>query len=412
MQWRRQKNSPENLINSKHLKVNNMQSIFSQGELSVEVFLNQYWQKKPLLIRQAFPGFVCPIDANELAGLACEEHVESRIVLENDQGRPWQCRMGPFDESDFASLPPTHWTLLIQGLNNWVPDISDLLNYFRFIPNWHLDDIMASYAPDQGSVGPHFDFYDVFLLQAEGKRRWKIGNTCTADRARLEGTDLRILKEFETQTEWLLEPGDMLYLPPQIAHYGVAEGECITLSIGFRTPSDTELLSSLADYVCDHPPLEQHMPANHVPQEDNPGELTQASLMAARQSILNLLEDESRLANWFGTYATQLKHEDNNPLDEVLDYSEEELEEAIAEAEFIRWNEGSRFVYYQLADCISLYVDGNLFALPHSAKDWVARICAKSQIASSELLPCLEDSTVRKTMVALLNNQHIYLSDE
>ena len=202
-----------------------MQSIFSQGELSVEVFLNQYWQKKPLLIRQAFPGFVCPIDANELAGLACEEHVESRIVLENDQGRPWQCRMGPFDESDFASLPPTHWTLLIQGLNNWVPDISDLLNYFRFIPNWHLDDIMASYAPDQGSVGPHFDFYDVFLLQAEGKRRWKIGNTCTADTARLEGTDLRILKEFETQTEWLLEPGDMLYLPPQIAHYGVAEGE-------------------------------------------------------------------------------------------------------------------------------------------------------------------------------------------
>jgi 50S ribosomal protein L16 3-hydroxylase len=389
-----------------------MPSIFEQSGISLEVFLNEYWQKKPLLIRQAFPAFECPIDADELAGLACEEHVESRIVMESDQGRPWQCHLGPFDESDFTKLPPTHWTLLIQGLNNWLPDISDLLNQFRFIPNWHLDDIMASYASDQGSVGPHYDFYDVFLLQAEGNRRWKIGDLCNADTPRLQGTDLRILKRFETLEEWVLEPGDMLYLPPQIAHYGVAEGECITFSIGFRTPTDTELLSSFADYLCEHPPLEKHMPAAHVPQPGNPGELSQASLNDARQALFALLNDETRLANWFGTYATQLKQDDNDALDEQFDYSEDELEEALSKEDFIRWNEGSRFVYYRHHDHISLFVDGTQYSLPLTAKDWAVAICASSVLETTSLLPFIELAPVREIMTILLNNQQLYLSDE
>ncbi len=136
-----------------------MDSIFSNSDISLDVFLQEYWQKKPLLIRQALPGFQCPIDADELAGLACEESVESRMVMESVDDLSWQYRQGPFDEADFQSMPESHWTLLVQGLNTWVPEISDLLNTFRFIPGWHLDDIMASYAPDQGSVGPHFEQY-------------------------------------------------------------------------------------------------------------------------------------------------------------------------------------------------------------------------------------------------------------
>jgi 50S ribosomal protein L16 3-hydroxylase len=137
------------------------------GSISKETFLKDYWQKKPLLIRQAIPNYECPITPEELAGLACEPEIESRIIIEDNEGEPWFPISGPFEESKFNELPPTHWTLLIQGLDTIVPEISDLLNRFRFIPNWRVDDIMASYAPEHGSVGPHYDYYDVFSTASE-----------------------------------------------------------------------------------------------------------------------------------------------------------------------------------------------------------------------------------------------------
>lgn len=158
------------------------------GGLTPSEFLRDYWQKKPLVIRQAFPDFHCPVSADELAGLACEEGVESRIVIENDDGKPWQLHNGPFSPDRFSSLPEQDWTLLVQGLDHWVPDIADLLEHFRFIPNWRLDDIMASFAPKGGSVGPHYDQYDVFLLQAQGHRRWTFGGHCDHTSPRVEGT--------------------------------------------------------------------------------------------------------------------------------------------------------------------------------------------------------------------------------
>jgi 50S ribosomal protein L16 3-hydroxylase len=144
------------------------------GDMPVDIFLRDYWQKKSLLIRGAFPHFTSPIDGDELAGLALEEEVESRLILEKGK-TPWELRHGPFDEKTFTQLPETHWTLLVQAVDQWVPEVNELLEYFRFIPNWRIDDIMISFAPDQGSVGPHFDYYDVFLLQGLGKRRWKLG---------------------------------------------------------------------------------------------------------------------------------------------------------------------------------------------------------------------------------------------
>jgi len=192
------------------------------GGLTPERFLAEYWQKRPLLVRQAIPGFKSPLSADELAGLACEPEVESRLILEKGGSRPWQLEHGPFEEERFATLPESHWTLLVQRVNHWVPAVADLLDHFAFLPSWRLDDIMISYAADQGSVGPHTDQYDVFLLQGAGRRRWQIDASVTDESPLLDHPDLRILAQFHATDEWVLEPGDLLYLPPGLAHYGVA----------------------------------------------------------------------------------------------------------------------------------------------------------------------------------------------
>ncbi len=226
------------------------------GGLTPAEFLSEYWHKKPLLIKNAIPNFTGLLSPEELAGLACEDEVQSRIVEEiNGQ---WHASHGPFDDEDFARLPdkpdPKHrWTLLVQTVNHYLPEASQLLQQFDFIPHARLDDLMVSYAPDGGGVGPHFDSYDVFLLQGQGKRLWRVSEQ--TDLELIEGAPLRILKNFDTVQEWLLEAGDMLYLPPQLAHWGIAVSDgkidCMTYSIGFRAPKNQELATEFLGYMQD-----------------------------------------------------------------------------------------------------------------------------------------------------------------
>lgn len=226
------------------------------GGLTPAEFLSEYWHKKPLLIKNAIPNFTGLLSPEELAGLACEDEVQSRIVEEiNGQ---WHASHGPFDDEDFARLPekpdPKHrWTLLVQTVNHYLPEASQLLQQFDFIPHARLDDLMVSYAPDGGGVGPHFDSYDVFLLQGQGKRLWRVSDQTDLDL--IEGAPLRILKNFDTAQEWLLEAGDMLYLPPHLAHWGIAVSDgkvdCMTYSIGFRAPKSQELATEFLGYMQD-----------------------------------------------------------------------------------------------------------------------------------------------------------------
>lgn len=212
--------------------------------LTPQQFLSEYWQKKPLLIRAAIPGFAGLLDANELAGLACEDHVQARLIQHQPEAvqpdQIWQVAHGPFTDDDFAQLPARDWTLLVQGVNHFLPEAQALLQQFNFIPNARLDDLMVSYAPTGGGVGPHTDSYDVFLLQGAGKRCWRISQQ--QDLQLLKDAPLRILSNFVSEQEWVLAPGDMLYLPPHVAHWGVAEDDaCMTYSIGFRAPAAREL---------------------------------------------------------------------------------------------------------------------------------------------------------------------------
>jgi len=274
------------------------------GDVPKDVFLAEYWQKKPLLVRGAIRNFEPPIDADELAGLALEDEVESRIVLEKD----WQLHCGPFTENTFATLPEEKWTLLVQAVDLWVPEVAELLNHFDFLPAWRIDDIMVSYAADGGSVGPHFDYYDVFLLQGHGTRRWQIGGHCDADSPLVGNTELKILRDFKAQEEWILEPGDMLYLPPRIAHHGVAIGECTTFSVGFRAPAASEMLDDFATEL-----LSGIAPPNHL--QDPPltlamanENITPAHISQVRNLLLATLNNDKLLGEWFAQYMTRPKY--------------------------------------------------------------------------------------------------------
>jgi 50S ribosomal protein L16 3-hydroxylase len=214
--------------------------------LSPETFMRRHWHKKPLLVRQAIPGFKAPLSRSALFDLAAQEDVESRLVtLERRRGKEhWALQRGPFARRALPALKTPEWTLLVQGVDLHSDAIHELMNRFRFIPDARLDDLMISYASEGGGVGPHFDNYDVFLLQAHGKRRWRIGQQ--EDLSLKPGMPVKVLANFQPEQEFVLEPGDMLYLPPHVAHDGVAAGgECMTYSIGFRSPMAGELAQEL-----------------------------------------------------------------------------------------------------------------------------------------------------------------------
>lgn len=220
------------------------------GGLSPAAFLRQHWQKRPLLVRQALPGFAGIIDRDAFLGLASRPDVRSRLILQHPKRGPrarWERHDGPFGGLEANMLPPSHWTLLVNSVESLVPGGWELLRAFSFIPAARTDDLMVSYATDGGSVGPHDDLYDVFLLQGPGRRRWQVSTQ--RDRTLDPQAGIKVLKSFVPEEEWLLEPGDMLYLPPGVAHLGVAEGPCFTYSIGFLAPSHGELLQNFLEYM-------------------------------------------------------------------------------------------------------------------------------------------------------------------
>ena len=284
------------------------------NNLTPAQFLAEYWQKKPLLIRQAIPNFTGLLDANELAGLACEDEVQARVIqqaLNKKSGDKWMVKHGPFDEAIFAKLPKENWTLLVQSVNHYLPAAADLLSLFNFIPHARLDDLMVSYAPTGGGVGAHVDSYDVFLLQGSGKRNWKI--SAQKDLSLVEGAPLKILKNFKAEQEWTLEAGDMLYLPPQIAHWGVSESDdCMTYSIGFRAPKTQELqhefLSHLQDSLGqDNISAEDLYQDADLTLQNHPAEISTEMIAKVSEMLQKITWDKNNVADFLGKYLTEPK---------------------------------------------------------------------------------------------------------
>ena len=286
--------------------MNTEQALTLLGGLTPSQFMKRHWQKKPFLVRNAIPGFVPCVDRSALVALAGEEGVESRLIVDSPKG--WKMKHGPLSKRSLPPFSQKKWTFLVQGVDLHHDGVHALMQQFRFVPDARLDDVMISYATDGGGVGPHFDSYDVFLLQAHGQRRWRIGRQ--KDLSLQPGVPLKILQNFEAEEEFVLNPGDMLYLPPKYAHDGVAEGECMTWSIGFRAPQEgelaRELLLGLADEAFDgvgdalyRDPKQAAVPS--------PAAIPPSLADFARQVVDKALKNPLLLESMLGEYLTEPK---------------------------------------------------------------------------------------------------------
>lgn len=276
------------------------------GSLTAADFLRSHWQREPLLVRGALTGYSSPLSADELAGLSLEEEVESRIVTGSGSRSDWALEHGPFDETRFDALGNRDWTLLVQAVDLWVPEAANLTDRFDFLPRWRIDDIMVSFAAPGGSVGPHYDLYDVFLVQVEGTRRWHLGDACGPDSPLLAGVDLKILANFESRQEWLLEPGDLLYVPPGLGHWGVAESPSLTYSVGFRSPLLADMLGDLAIEMMAQGKGGAYRDPVMTPELAS-DELRAEFVESARAQLHAAIDDDELLADWLARYMSAPK---------------------------------------------------------------------------------------------------------
>lgn len=378
------------------------------GGLTAREFLRDYWQKKPLLIRQAIPNFQNPISADELAGLSLEDEVESRIVIEHGN-HPWELRRGPFAEDTYSDLPERDWTLLVQAVDQFVPDVRAVMEQFQFLPSWRIDDLMISYAAPGGGVGPHYDNYDVFLLQAHGQRRWKLGQMCDSGSPILDNPDLRILADFKQGEEYVLEPGDMLYLPPRLAHFGTAVDECMTWSIGFRAPSASEVLTHFTDFLSQFIPDEERYSDPDIQPSDDPHQIQQDALDRLKGLIDHHMQDENLMMTWFGQYMTEPRYPELVPGNEI---DAEELFGALAEGAVLIRNPSARLAWSDGGDHAILFASGNSRCLDHDLCELLKLICSADALYLDNLAPWVESDEALELIHELVRQGSLELAGD
>lgn len=341
-------------------------------------FLEDFWQQKPTLLMDALPGFESPISADELAGLALEENIESRIIIEKTKtnGSDWLVEHGPFPEDHFQQLPKTHWTLLIQAVDHYLEEVAELKQLFRFIPDWRLDDVMISYAPIGGSVGPHYDQYDVFLIQASGQRIWKTGQYCDDNTALTENQQIKVLKEFHQTQEHCLNPGDILYVPPGIAHWGISNSDdCMTISIGFRAPSHSEIISNSCDFIgsklTENLRFSDQGLAQNNQNNTHPAEITEQIKQQLQDIIQQHLMNNDQLIESFGELMTQCKYAELQ--DRVIDT--DTLANIQQQGLQLLKAADARIAYYQLGQHIRVFANGKSFLCHEEQESFIQAIC-------------------------------------
>jgi 50S ribosomal protein L16 3-hydroxylase len=358
------------------------------GGLTPAQFMKRYWQKKPLLIRQAIPGIAAPLTRDELFALADSDDVESRLITHFR--RRWALEHGPFSPEELPATDTRQWTLLVQGADLHDDRARALLERFRFAPDARLDDLMISWATDGGGVGPHFDSYDVFLLQVHGKRRWRIG--AQRDLTLQEGLPLKILANFEPEEEWVLEPGDMLYLPPHIAHDGVAVGECMTCSIGFRSPSTSELTSQflywLAERGMERAPAAPALYRDpDQPAVAQPAQLPPALVSKVGDVLAKVRWSEAEVSSFVGSWLSEPK------ANVVFDAPERPLDETKFAARVAKSGLALDRRTILLYDARSYYLNGEQYLL-REAKKWLPALADNRSMDGKRFVTLSHDSSV------------------
>ena len=378
-------------------------------DLDVEAFVTHYWQKKPCLLRNAIPGFETLISPEELAGLACEEDVHCRLVMQGEADDDWQLRYGPFEESDFLELPESRYSLLVSECEKWLPELNELLALFRFIPDWRVDDLMISYAPPGGSVGAHVDQYDVFLLQALGSRRWQYRDQPSRDEALIPGLELAILQDFETQQEAILHPGDILYLPPGFAHHGIAVDRCMTYSIGYRAPTVADTIESIL-LEANHGGVDETRYRDpDLELERHHAELTDADLRRFRALIDDLLDGSpDLLCDAVGKLLSDSSVATPDETDPGLELTDLEATEWLRHPQ-------TRLLYHRSATGVDVYCNGSKYALPcpEGLVEALQKLCENQHWHSNLVDEALAIPALAELLVELANQSAILpITDE
>ena len=380
------------------------------GELTVGEFLADYWQQKPVCIRKGIAFQEALIAADELAGLALEPEVESRLIENRGDLKDWQVIHGPLTEDDFNKERDCPWTLLVQGVDCFVPEVHDFLAKFRFLPSWRVDDLMISYATKGAGVGAHYDRYDVFLIQGEGQRQWQIGQTCNENSALMAHDHLSLLADFELSEEFILNPGDMLYIPPLLAHKGVAMSDvCVTYSVGFRSPSHGDVLTTFADERSMDISADLRIKDHGFAA--NSGEISAADVEGLMQLMRDQITPEN-VAQWFGKHSTEAKHPGLDMAEEAMDLAE--LDSIINDAYgVLRVSEGVRLAYTWQGDGgLTLFVQGDALPCPPDATAFVEAIANQWLIAVDELDPLVKKDAAKAMLLILHNQGYLYFADE
>jgi 50S ribosomal protein L16 3-hydroxylase len=369
------------------------------NDLSEQEFLSHFWQKKPLLIKQGFSAFQDPIDANELAGLAMEESIDSRIVTNHHN--KWEAYQGPFE--NFEQLTEQYSTLLVQAVDHWHPEAAQLLEPFRFIPNWRIDDLMVSYSTPNGGVGPHLDQYDVFIIQGEGKRHWRVGLPDPTLKQFAQNKKLLQVEPFEAVIDCILEPGDILYIPPGCPHEGYAVENALNYSVGFRAPNQQDLLSSFADYIIDTESGQKRYNDHNLTLRDSKGELKSNEVDKVKTLMQTLLEDDTLFKQWLGSTLSQPKHDMDLAPVEPPYTSAQISNELNDESVIFERLGGTRAIYQQLDSEVLLSVNGENYRVLPSDLIAVKLLTDKREFDSAELNLANPSLVFMQTFTTLVN---------
>lgn len=380
------------------------QSLAVLGGITAEQFLNEYWQKKPLLVRNAMPEIIGLLEPADVQELALEEHVTARLIRQkNKNPNEWHVKSAPLTKGDFQKLPNL-WTLLVQAVDHYSFDIAELWKKFPFIPQWRRDDIMVSYAPKGGSVGKHFDFYDVFLVQGHGHRRWQLGQMCDESTQFIPDQPLKLLAEMDVDFDEVLAPGDLLYVPPGLSHYGVAEDDCLTFSFGFRMPNLSEMIDQVSDKFAENTSLKNPLADIARQQTAHLGEINSTEFAYLKTQLLDYLTQAPEFDAAIMAYMSEASYPNNIPEPEEVDAND--VAEVIGADYQIILEPASRLLYRKQGDSFEFWANGDTVCISAAFMPYLKQIADGESLLLDERF---NEAEILEDIALLLNNAIVML---
>jgi 50S ribosomal protein L16 3-hydroxylase len=380
------------------------QSLTVLGGITAEEFLNEYWQKKPLLVRNALPEIIGLLEPEDVQELALEEDVTARLIRQkNKNPNEWHVKSSPLTKGDFQKLPNL-WTILVQAVDHYSFDIAELWKKFPFIPQWRRDDIMVSYAPKGGSVGKHFDFYDVFLVQGHGHRRWQLGQMCNESTEFLPDQSLKLLAEIDVHFDEVLAPGDLLYVPPGLAHYGVAEDDCLTFSFGFRMPNLSEMIDQVSDKFAENDSLKNPLLDIARQQTENLGEINSTEFSYLKTELLNCLSKAPEFDAAIMSYMSESNYPNSIPEPEEIEAND--LLEVVGTGYQLILEPASRLLYRNQNEVLDFWANGENICISESFASTLKQIADGKVLMFDENL---NQDEILEDIALLLNNAILML---